>query len=299
MTERKSDRRGLGRGLSALMADVAGDGADISVADRGVSILPIDLLVPNRDQPRRDFDPDQLSELARSIRDKGVLQPLIVRPNPAGAGYEIVAGERRWRAAQQAQLHEVPAIVRDYSDQEVLEVAIVENIQRADLNPVEEALAYRTLTDRFGHTQERIAEALGKSRSHVANAMRLLMLPEPVLEMLRDGRLSAGHARALLGLADPTAVATLAVAKNLTVRDVEALARRQKAPSGRVAGKPDQQKDADTAALERDLSAALRMGVRIRHDPALTGGGTLTVAYRTLEDLDALCEALSRVRARA
>lgn len=298
MTERKTDRRGLGRGLSALMADVAGGTDEVSVLDRAVAVLPIDLLVPNREQPRRDFDADQLAELARSIRDKGVLQPLIVRPNPAGAGYQIVAGERRWRAAQQAQLHEVPAIVRDYSDQEVLEVGIVENIQRADLNPVEEAQAYRTLTERFGHTQERIAEALGKSRSHVANAMRLLMLPEPVLEMLRDGRLSAGHARALVGMADPVAVATLAVERNLTVRDVEALARRQKAPASRAGARADRQQDADTAAIERDLSAALRMGVRIRHDPALTGGGTLTIAYRTLDDLDALCEALSRVRAR-
>jgi ParB family chromosome partitioning protein len=297
MTDRKIERRGLGRGLSALMADIApvepnapGNG------DRVVTMVPIDLLAPNPDQPRRNFDPASLEELASSIREKGILQPLIVRPSPNGQGYQIVAGERRWRAAQAAQVHDVPVIVRDYNDQELLEVAIIENIQRADLNPVDEALAYRALTDRFGHTQERIAEALGKSRSHIANAMRLLQLPEPVLAMLRDGRLTAGHARALLTMPDPAAVAALAVAQNLTVRDVENLARsKRKAPAKRAGGV---EKDADTRAIEADLSAALGMPVQIRHGSS-GNGGTLTVTYRTLEDLDALCEALSQIGRRA
>lgn len=295
MNDRKSDRRGLGRGLSALMADIAPvDELDAAPGERAVTRVAVDLLVPNADQPRRSFDAAALEELAQSIRDKGVLQPLIVRPNPAGPGYQIVAGERRWRAAQAAQVHEVPVIVRDYSDREVLEVAIIENIQRADLNPVDEALAYRALTERFGHTQERIAEALGKSRSHIANAMRLLQLPEPVLAMLRDGRLTAGHARALVTVADPAAVAALAVAKNLTVREVEDLARRERKPPAKPV-RAAETADADTQAIEADLSAALRMTVRIRHDAA-GGGGTLSIGYRSLEDLDALCEALSSVR---
>lgn len=297
MTERKGERRGLGRGLSALMADVIADQSPtepiVAAGDRGAVLLPIEQVQPNRDQPRRSFDPATLEELAQSIRDKGVLQPLIVRPLPDGDGYQIVAGERRWRAAQMAQLHEVPVVIRDYSDQDVLEVAIIENIQRADLNPVEEAMAYRALTERFGHTQDRIAEALGKSRSHIANAMRLLQLPEPVLAMLRDGRLSAGHARALVTMADPVGVATLAVAQNLTVRDVEELAKRGRAAPGKRAPAAPPPKDADTAALEADLSAALRLPVRLRHDGS---GGTLTVSYRSLEDLDMLCEALSRAR---
>ena len=293
MNDRKIERRGLGRGLSALMADIATVNEGYAQpGDRPVSEVPIDLLAPNADQPRRSFDPAALEELAQSIRDKGILQPLIVRPNPSGPGYQIVAGERRWRAAQAAQLRVVPVIVRDYSDQDVLEVAIIENIQRADLNPVDEALAYRALTDRFGHTQERIAEALGKSRSHIANAMRLLSLPDSVLEMLRDGRLSAGHARALVTMEDPAGVAALAVAQNMTVREVEDLARAKRKP----AGKRDEgaEKDADTRAIEADLSAATSMSVRIRHAGS-GGGGTLSIGYRTLEDLDALCDALSRL----
>ncbi|MFN3643159.1 MAG: ParB/RepB/Spo0J family partition protein [Gemmobacter sp.] len=299
MNERKGERRGLGRGLSALMSDVMGDvRADAGQVGADVTRLPVDLLMPNRAQPRQTFDEIGLEELAQSIRDRGVLQPLIVRPDPDGVGFQIVAGERRWRAAQMAQLHEVPVIVRDYSDQDMLEVAIVENIQRTDLNPVEEAMAYRALTDRFGHTQDKIAEALGKSRSHIANAMRLLQLPEPVLAMLTDGRLSAGHGRALVTMIDPVAIAELAVAQNLTVRELEELSRRQRprtsrSASGQSTRKPE--KDADTAAIEADLSAALRMSVRISH----TGpgeGGTLSIMYRSLDDLDMLCEGLSQLR---
>jgi ParB family transcriptional regulator, chromosome partitioning protein len=206
----KRDRKGLGRGLSALMADI--QPVETAVAEapapRGERLIPVERIAPNPDQPRRAFSEDALSELAASIREKGIIQPLIVRPDPAGGGgYQIVAGERRWRAAQRAQVHEVPVIVRDFDDTEVLEVAIIENIQRADLNPVEEAQGYRQLMDRFGHTQEQLASAMGKSRSHIANLMRLLGLPGDVLDMLRDGLLSAGHARALITTGNPSELA--------------------------------------------------------------------------------------------
>ena len=298
MTERKSEKRGLGRGLSALMADVAPERADTggaSGARRADTAIPIEKLFPNPHQPRRDFSEAGLEELSQSIREKGVIQPLIVRPLTGSDGFEIVAGERRWRAAQRAKLHEVPVIIRDYNDTEVLEVAIIENIQRADLNAVEEALAYRQLIDRFGHTQERVAEALGKSRSHVANSMRLLSLPEDVLSRLRTGELTAGHARALVTTEDPGGLARKIVARGLTVRQAERLAQDAKGVAAgkrpRSAGKL-QEKDADTLALEADLAANLGMSVRITHEP---GGetGILSIRYNTLDDLDLLCRALS------
>ncbi len=295
MAQAKSDRRGLGRGLSALMADVdpvpARSGTDAK-ARKSETLIPIARISPNPDQPRRTFTEDALSELSASIKEKGIIQPLILRRNPRDAdGYEIVAGERRWRAAQRAQLHEVPAIVRELDDTEVLEIAIIENIQRADLNAVEEAAGYRQLMDRFGHTQEKLAEALGKSRSHIANLMRLLTLPETVLEMLRDGRLSAGHARALVTSKDPTALAEHVVKKGLSVRQTEALAKNGAGP------KPTNQneapvKDADTKALEKDLAAALGMKVAIDH-PGGSKSGSLTIRYKDLDQLDEICRRLS------
>ena len=206
----KTRNRGLGRGLSALMADVASDQVETGEAPasrRADMAVPIEQVRANPDQPRRTFTEEQMEELARSIREKGIIQPLIVRQ--VGEFYEIVAGERRWRAAQMAQLHEVPVILRDYDDTEVLEVAIIENIQRADLNPVEEAAGYRQLMDKFGHTQEKLAEALGKSRSYIANLLRLLSLPEDVQDMLKAGKLSAGHARALITADNPSVLAAL------------------------------------------------------------------------------------------
>ena len=228
------------------------------------------------------------------IREKGVIQPLILRTHPTKSGrYEIVAGERRWRAAQRARLHQVPAIVRDFDDTEVLEVAIIENIQRADLNAVEEAAGYRQLMDRFGHTQEKLAEALGKSRSYIANLLRLLQLPETVQSLVEDGQLSAGHARALITSDDPEHLAKTVVAQGLSVRATEALAKRgaeekTTAPSS----KPPIEKDADTRALEGDLSAALGMKVSLAH---ASGGesGIMTIRYESLDDLDDLCQKLS------
>jgi ParB family chromosome partitioning protein len=253
----------------------------------------IEKIRPNPNQPRRTFDEAALATLADSIRQKGVIQPLILRPTADGT-YEIVAGERRWRAAQIAQLHEIPAIVRDFDDTEVLEVAIIENIQRADLNAVEEALGYRQLMDRFGHTQEKIAEALSRSRSHIANLLRLLNLPEDVLDLVRTSQLSAGHARALITTRDPSGLAKQVVAKGLSVRQTEDLVRKLDAPQsgGSKPKRAGSEKDADTKALENDLSAGLGMKVVISHN-AVSGGGALTIDYANLDDLDWLCGALS------
>lgn len=293
--EKKAERRGLGRGLSALMADVALD-AEAQSPDRPRRpdlLVPVEKLVPNPNQPRRDFRPEALQELAASIRVKGVIQPLIVRDLGDGR-FEIVAGERRWRAAQLAQLHELPVIIREFTDSEVIEVAIIENIQRADLNAIEEALAFRQLMDKFGHTQEKLAEALSKSRSHIANLLRLLSLPDEVQAQVRQGILTAGHARALITAPNAAELARQVIEKNLSVRETEALAKdpsksgKSKASGPR--GKSD--KDADTRALENDLSANLNMRVTIDHSGA-EGGGVLAIKYRTLDDLDLLCRVLS------
>lgn len=294
MSDKKTERRGLGRGLSALMADVNLGQSDGNAA-RGdvVRRIAIELIVPNPRQPRTDFDDAQLDELAASITAKGVLQPLIVRESAEGSGrYEIVAGERRWRAAQRAKQHDLPVIVRSLSDAEVLEVAIIENIQRSDLNPIEEAAAYRQLMDQFGHTQDRLAEALSKSRSHIANLLRLLQLPAEVQSWLREGKLTAGHARALINTPDPTGLAREVIARGLSVREAERLAtvatNRPERPRQRAAAA---EKDADTRALEGDLSSQLKMRVSIDHKGQ--DGGVLTVTYRSLEQLDELCQRLS------
>jgi ParB family chromosome partitioning protein len=271
-------RRNLGRGLSALFGE---ESDDIAAADRqrvGKSV-PIGFLRPGRFQPRHRFDDDALRALAESIREKGVLQPLLVRRDGANS-YEIIAGERRWRAAQLAQLHEVPVIIKELDDRAALEIALVENIQRADLTVLEEAEGYRRLMAEFGHTQEALAAAVGKSRSHVANMMRLLALPEGVKQLLDSGALSAGHARALLNATDPAGMAREIVRRGLNVRQAELLAKggrtaRQKAPVV---------KDADTAALERDLTNTL--GLKVAISFAGGRGGAMTIQYRTLEQLD-------------
>lgn len=284
------DKRGLGRGLSALMADMAPEAEKPETPRRADMTLPIEQIVPNPDQPRRSFNGEALSELAASIREKGILQPLIVRPfGGQPPVYQIVAGERRWRAAQTAQLHDIPVIVRDFTDTEVLEIAIVENIQRADLNPIDEARGYRQLIERFGHTQEKLGEAMGKSRSHIANALRLMQLPDDVQTMLAEGVLSAGHARALITTEDPLALAKQVVARNLSVRETEKLAKAPERPRVVTAARPE--KDADTKALESDLSAALGMRVSIDHKPH--SGGQVTIRYKSLEALDELCRVLS------
>lgn len=296
MADKKQERRGLGRGLSALMADV--DVADQTSGEtsarprRADDQVPIEKIEPNPDQPRREFSEEDLKELAASIREKGIIQPLIVRKNPTkSSDYQIVAGERRWRAAQMAQLHEVPVVIRDFSDTEVLEIAIIENIQRADLNPVEEATGYRQLMDRFGHTQEKLATALSKSRSHIANLMRLLQLPEDVLAYLRSGALTAGHARALITTDDPSALAKLVVDRGLSVRETERLAKQPKQTEPKAKTRPAE-KDADTKALEGDLSANLGMKVTVDHKPGQEAGN-VTIRYKSLDELDEICRVLT------
>ena len=297
---RKPERKKLGRGLSALIGDIP----DAPVApqpaeerpearDRGpVASLPIDLLRPNPEQPRRHFDEAELSELSDSIRQRGVIQPVIVRPDPENPElFQIVAGERRWRAAQRAQLHELPVVIRPLTDQEVFELALIENIQRADLNPLEEALAYSKLIERLSYTQEELARIVGKSRPHLANTLRLLTLPPGIQEFLRAGKLTAGHARALIGAADPDGLAMKAVNEGLTVRQVEALARKLPPNEQSKPSRAPAQKDADTRLLEGDLSAAIGMKVRIDH--AADGGGEVRIRYGSLEDLDRLCQALA------
>lgn len=301
MSEKREPRRGLGRGLSALMSDVdlrPADPSDGSTTIQPEQVIPIEQVFPNKDQPRRTFTQDHLDELANSIRAKGIIQPIIVRPRPDHAGtFEIVAGERRWRAAQIAQLHEVPAIVRELDDIEVLEIAIIENIQRANLNSIEEAAGYRQLMDRFGHTQEKIAEALGKSRSHIANLLRLLNLPEQIQDMVAEGKLSAGHARTLVTASDPGALAERIVQKQLSVRQAEQLAKKESEPRKTAAPKSGVsiEKDADTRALEGDLSAALGMKVSVDHRPGQESG-RVSISYDSFEQLDALCMMLSAVR---
>ena len=287
--------RGLGRGLSALMADVAVDQPDTttSAPRRPDLTVPVERIRPNPDQPRRTFDPDALSDLADSIREKGVIQPLIVRIAPENAEiYEIVAGERRWRAAQMAQLHELPVLVRDFNDTEVLEIAIIENIQRADLNPVDEAAGYRQLMDRFGHTQDQLATALGKSRSHIANQMRLLQLPEDVLDWLSQGKLTAGHARTLVGHPDAKTLAQQIIGKQMSVREAERLTKKGPAAGRSQSQSRSRTKDPDTIMLERELTAALKMGVTIDH-AAGQEGGKLTITYKTLAQLDDLMRQLT------
>lgn len=288
-------KRGLGRGLSALMADVSESETNTATSQTAGQQIPIERIHPNPNQPRKRFESAPLDDLVASIKEKGVLQPLIVRPS--GDGFEIVAGERRWRAAQQAQLHTLPIIIRDFTDTEVLEVAIIENIQRADLNPIEEAAGYKQLMDRFGHTQEKMAEALGKSRSHIANLLRLLQLPESIQGYVNDGTLSAGHARALITAVDPEGLAKKVIAGGLSVRATESLVKKTNTGdtkngfAERQSSKPAE-KDADTRALEADLSAATGVKVTLAHKPD-GESGQLTLSYDTLEQLDDLCRKLS------
>ena len=291
---KKKERKGLGRGLSALMADID-NGPDTQTPNAprpSDTVLPIEKIMANPDQPRRDFKQEDLDELATSIAGRGIIQPIIVRPAPNKDGfYQIVAGERRWRAAQQAKLHEVPVLIRDFNDEQLLEVAIIENVQRADLNAVEEALGYRALMDRFGHTQEQVSSALGKSRSYIANILRLLNLPTEVQQYVREGHLSVGHARTLIGNDNAHVLANAMIKGHLSVREAEKLVKHGLSPktsSKRTAFV----KDADTRAVETDLGAALRMGVSIDHKEG-KDAGKITISYKTLDDLDRLCAILT------
>lgn len=285
----------LGRGLAALIGDMAPIDAPRQLdTGMGVRRLPVEFIIASKANPRRDFDPELLEDLTNSIREKGVMQPILVRPSGDGPDiYEIIAGERRWRAAQRAGLHEVPVIVREVDDREALELAIIENVQRADLNPLEEALGYDQLIDQFGYTQNDLAQVIGKSRSHVANTLRLMRLPDPVRDMLQRGELTAGHARTLITAEDPLALAQRIVASGLSVREAEALQQKQaesrKAPAGGESTRRVSAKDADSLALEKQLSDALGLAVNLDHKDK---GGKIEIRYKTLDQLDALCQRL-------
>jgi ParB family chromosome partitioning protein len=286
-------KRRLGRGLAALIGEM--DQPTPVEAERAVSadrMIPIEFVGRNPRNPRRFFDDAELHELASSIRQHGIVQPIVVRTIGRDR-YEIIAGERRWRAAQLAGLVEIPVIIRDVDDKTALEIAIVENVQRADLNPLEEALGYEQLIAEYGYTQNDLGEIIGKSRSHVANSLRLLKLPEPVRDLLAAGSLSAGHARALVSTSDPAALAKTIVAKGMSVRDAEKLAQNdikaQSEPQGAATRR--EQKDSDTLALERTLSDALGLYVSINHK---ANGGQIRISYKSLEQLEEICRLLER-----
>jgi ParB family chromosome partitioning protein len=293
-------RRGLGRGLSALLGEVedeapaAGESraAGARPGLEGAREIPIELVHRNPNQPRQHFAEAEIAELEESIRASGVLQPILVRPSPRQAGeFEIIAGERRWRAAQRAGVTAIPALVRDLSDDRAYEIAIIENVQREDLNAMEEARAYEILMNRMSYTQEQAAKAVGKSRSHLANTLRLLQLPGAVQEHVLHGRLSAGHARAILASDDQEAVAEQVVARQLSVRDTEALVRAKAAGPKKASGPRRAGKDADTTALESDLEDALGMSVDIADRG---GSGEVKIRYASLEQLDEICRRLTR-----
>ena len=297
---------GLGRGLNSLFGDiqreepiVTSETADESSADTGTIIeglrsIAVSDIRPNPDQPRQTFDSDALDELASSMRQRGVIQPIVVRPH--GKNFQIVAGERRWRAAQRARLHQIPAVVRNLNDEETLEIAIVENVQRKDLNAIEEAEAYARLSQDFGHSQARLAEIVGKSRSHIANLIRLLELPASVKALVVDDKLTMGHARALINAPNAEELAPQIAQKGLSVRDVERLVRKAlagtKTPSARKAGASLSENDADIQALETHLGDLLGLNVKIRPD-GQGQGGTMAIEYGNLDQLDLICQRLT------
>ena len=286
---------GLGRGLSALLGEAVREVPVDERGDRapGVRMLPIEQISPNPDQPRRHFDEAALDELAQSIAARGLIQPIVVRP--FGDAYQIVAGERRWRAAQRARLHQLPVIIREFDDADTLEIALLENIQRQELNAIEEAEAYRKLIDRFGHSQDVLGKLVDKSRSHVSNLMRLLDLPPAVRSAVADNRLSMGHARALVTARDPEALARTGLERGLSVRDTERLARVDKGSVARtrVRLETPHSPDADVIALERQLGDILGLKVKIAH---VGVGGSVTLSYSTLDQLDLICQRLTGER---
>ena len=294
MVERKSKSRGLGRGLSSLMGDLNNEpliSNENSESQTIEKLVPVEKIYPNPNQPRKSFQEEKLIELANSIKTKGIVQPLIVRKKKGTKeSFEIVAGERRWRAAQRAQVHELPVIIKEFTDIEVLEIAIIENVQRADLNPIEEALGYKNLMENFDHTQDGLSKEIGKSRSHIANLLRLLNLPSSVQELLISGQLTAGHARALVTCDNPLAIAKQIITLGLSVRDAERLAKN--ASEKKVSNKAKtKEKPADTVLLEADLSAALKMKVSINHEEGKEKG-LISITYKSLDELDRISEVI-------
>ena len=290
-------KMGLGRGLDALLGEAlrgdsmgAKSNSDMDPRGQGVATLSVIDIRPNPDQPRRHFADEKLDELAASIAKHGIIQPIIVRPFQGG--YQIVAGERRWRAAQRAQLHDIPAIIRSFDDSETLEIALLENIQRQDLNPIEEAEAYKKLTELFGHSAAELAELVHKSRSHVANMMRLLDLPPTLRDLVVEEKLSMGHARALLGSDNAVQLAMLVIKNGLSVRATEALVQQERAPKAKRTVSAGQPENADIRAVESHLGDLLGLRVRIAQKNA-TGAGAVTFEYGSLDQLDMLCQRLT------
>ena len=281
-------KRRLGRGLAALIGDDTTEEALIQDI-RSLRHVPIELLHPNPNNPRKYFAEEELESLAKSLKDKGLLQPLVVRPRNDGS-FEIVAGERRWRASQRAGLHEIPVLIRELGDRETLEIALIENVQRSDLNPLEEARAYRQLIEQYQYTQLQLAEGIGKSRSHIANTMRLLTLPDSILKQIEDGSLTAGHARSLIATESPEELADKIIALKLSVRQTEDLARKN---STATPQNPKPEKDPNTRALEKELSQALGLNVCLKHRGKT--GGTVLISYKTLDQLDEISRRISQV----
>ena len=285
----QAQKKRLGRGLAALIGDDTSEEAVVQDI-RSLRHMPIELIHASPNNPRKHFADADLDDLANSIREKGLLQPIVVRPRADGE-YEIVAGERRWRASQRAGIHEVPVLIRELNDGEALEIALIENIQRSDLNPLEEARAYGLLLEQFSYTQQQLADSVGKSRSHIANTLRLLTLPDTVRSLIEDGKLTAGHARTLVAADSPAELADQIIKLGLSVREAESLVR-DASPSSRPR-KTRPEKDADTKALELSVTQALGLKVLVDHR---TSGGTVTISYKTLEQLEEICRKLQASR---
>ncbi|MGA7267961.1 MAG: ParB/RepB/Spo0J family partition protein [Aestuariivirga sp.] len=285
----QAQKKRLGRGLAALIGDDTSEAAVVQDI-RSLRHMPIELIHASPNNPRKHFADADLDDLANSIREKGLLQPIVVRPRADGE-YEIVAGERRWRASQRAGIHEVPVLIRELNDGEALEIALIENIQRSDLNPLEEARAYGLLLEQFSYTQQQLADSVGKSRSHIANTLRLLTLPDTVRSLIEDGKLTAGHARTLVAADSPAELADQIIKLGLSVREAESLVR-DASPSSRPR-KTRPEKDADTKALELSVTQALGLKVLVDHR---TSGGTVTISYKTLEQLEEICRKLQTSR---
>ena len=301
MSSKNERKKSLGRGLSSFL-DI--DGFDDIVEskkdeDKGKgsfnnsSYLPIEHLVPNLTQPRKDFSTDELNSLASSIEDTGIIQPILVRKN--NDVYEIVAGERRWRAAQIAKIHEVPVLIKELTDEEVVKISIIENIQRVDLNPIEEANSYKQLIQDFGYTQEKVSASLGKSRSYIANSLRLLSLPESIIMFLKEGKLTSGHARALVGVKNSEFLARKIIEESLSVRDIENIVKKGISRSDIILKKGTSlKKDVDTLNLEQDLKLALGLQTTIDHNED-SGGGRIVIKYKDLEQLDTFCSKIMKI----
>ena len=301
MSSKNERKKGLGRGLSSFLdVDSFGEIVDKKRAEKIITSepnsptsLPIEYIIPNQNQPRKDFAQDELSSLALSIRETGIIQPILVRKNDDS--YEIVAGERRWRAAQIANIHEVPVVIKELTNEEVVKISIIENIQRVDLNPIEEANSYNQLIKEFGYTQEKVATSLGKSRSYITNALRLLSLPKSIIKYLQEGNLSSGHARALVGVANSENLARKIVDENLSVRDIENIVKKGITQSDdRIKKGTSTKKDVDTINLEQDIKAALGLKTIIDHNEN-SGGGCIIVKYKDLEQLDMFCSKIMKM----